>query len=408
MGYVAQDTGLRGVCGLDDRFSGMPQDVFRFFHDAFDASPTAVASAPGRIEFIGNHTDYNGGCVIGGAIDRRTYVGVGPRRDRLLRLVSDQYDGVVELDLDAPDGPTAGDWARYPLAVLHSLGEQFEIPTGFEAAIVSDLPTGAGLSSSAALEMAATLAFSTVLGLELSVEDLIGISHTAETRYVGVPCGLLDQSVVGLGRADRLVFLDASDASHRLIPIPSNTHVWIVRTHESHVLSDSFYARRRSECSEALERLSGFVPGISRLTVLHPFDIVAYGDGLSETLRKRARHVVEEQDRVLRAVEETDPREIGSLLKASHASSRDLFENSTEALDFLVACLSDTKGVLGTRLTGGGFGGAAIAWTNDAFNPADLDDLRAAYTDRFSTPCETFMVDWADGVRLEAPPGAAS
>ena len=382
----------------------MAQHAASFYKDHFDAAPDVVASAPGRIEFIGNHTDYNGGLVIGGAIDRRTTVAVGRRSDGAVHLVSDRFDShVLVIEANEIESPR-DDWTRYPIAVLRAISTTRPVG-GLDIAVCSNLDVGAGLSSSAALEMATAQAVSAMWELSMDTAGLVAASHRAETEFVGVPCGLLDQTVVGYGRSDRLVMLDASDNSHRLLPIDRATKVFLLVTHETHALSNSLYGVRRGECGEALQLLARPIPGLSRLTELHPFDLAAYGGLLPDNLLRRARHVVEENERVRRAASSTDPAEIGRLLFASHASSRDLFENSTDALDFIVACLEKTPGIIGGRLTGGGFGGAALAWTDSSVTDKDLEHIVRAYDERFSRRLEVLSVNWSDGVRIDSGPG---
>ncbi len=382
-------------------FPPMPLRIETHFIEHFGDSPEVIASAPGRIEFLGNHTDYNGGLVIGGAIDRRLYVGVSKRQDHEIHLTSDHAPEPVRIlpETVLVDGRRS--WTRYPLAVLEVIRQNVELDAGINLAVTSDIPVGAGLSSSAALEMAAAIALNELWHLSFNMEELIVIAHRAETEHVGVPCGILDQTVIAHAKKNALVLIDASDESHSTFPIPSNTLVWLFQTHQSHQLDASPYAMRRSECEEALRLLSSIIPKVSRLTQLHLSDLSAYADMIPEVLYHRAVHIIGEQARVIKACSLTDVRSIGQLLFDSHTSSRIHFENSTEALNFVVDALRTRDGVLGARLTGAGFGGAAMAWTTRSFPESEALMIEQEYATRFDADCKVRQITWSDGARIE-------
>jgi len=277
------------------------------------------------------------------------------RADSVIRIAS---DGVVETSIEAYQEASLPDWTRYPLGVfdeLRMLGI-VEANLGFDLTVVSEIPPGEGLASSAAFELATAIALdalssSQARGSERSA--LVRIAHRAENRFVGVPCGLLDQSVVGFARTGFLVVLDASTGRHHLQAVPENSSLVLFRTHIRHQLVDSPYEKRHDECRVALMGLQKVIPGIRYLAHLHPVDIVAYDVILNEPLPRRARHVVEEQRRVgrfLRALSEGDTSAAGGLLFDSHESSKTQFENSTPEMDFLVQKLKEQPGVLGARI----------------------------------------------------------
>ncbi len=366
------------------------------------------ATAPGRVEFIGNHTDYNGGWVLGATIDRRVEVVLRRRTDRGVRLESEASLPSLELDLDRVERQSGEQaWANYVLGMVEVLRtEGLELPEGFDLWVESTLPVGAGLSSSAALELATGAALSTAYGGGFTRAELARLARRAENEFVGVPCGLLDQAVVAMGGADRLVRLDARTEETSAVSFPSETGLWIFRTHQAHALSDSGYQERFDEARAARDRLRELLgPGeAEHLVDVTPAQLEAVQADLPERLYRRARHVVTEHRRAERVVEllEAGEREaVGQLLFESHESSRVDYENSTEALDFVVDRLKEQEGVLGARLTGAGFGGAAMAWTRAGYGNAEAQNVVNAYADRFGAELETLACQPASGLNVE-------
>jgi galactokinase len=366
------------------------------FRRIFGRDPEIVARAPGRIEFIGNHTDYNGGTVLGAAIDRSVWVALARRTDGRRRFASGLCEGIVERgpdDLSREQG--AASWINYPLGILAGLPAfSLRAPAGFDYLAVSDLPVGAGLSSSAAIELASGLAFLCAGGESPSREVLVRLGRHAENNFVGVPCGILDQGVSGFGRRDHLVFIDCRGPRFETVPLPAGAHFWIFNTHTRHALVDGLYAQRHRECQEAARAL-----GIGLLADWKGEVPLSVG----EPQRRRARHVVGEIARVdaaVAALRAGDLAATGRLLRASHESSRDLFENSTPELDFLVAELCPRPGVLGARLTGGGFGGAVMALTGPGFDESGATEVVAAYEGRFGARTDVLHAVTADGAVL--------
>ena len=350
------------------------------FQQTFGRAPAVIARAPGRIEFIGNHTDYNGGAVLGAAIDRYVWAaaasnpsaspGAGP-----MRFHSADSAATLELPGDPGTGLTGADsWVNYPLGVWRSLRDfQLPRPGGFDLLIDSNLPAGAGLSSSAALELASALALLGLEGATISPGQLAGLGRHAENKYVGVPCGILDQGTSAFGRAGQLVHIDCRGPSFSTVPFPAAAHFWIFNTREKHALIDGLYAARHRECMEAAAAL-----GVALLADLTPAQFRAAENKLAPVPAHRARHVVEEHARVhdtVAALARGDLAAVGRLLTASHRSSQYLFDNSTPALDQLVDLLTVHPAVYGARLTGGGFGGAVMALTNETFT--EQEALRA-------------------------------
>ena len=375
---------------------------FRFTKN-YDAVPDVIAAAPGRVEFIGNHTDYNNGPVIGAAIDRYVFVALRRIEESVFRFSSGNSSYV------AVEDPTQkrkgkGSWINYPLGVYDSLIRRGLKPSGgFELAVDSDVPMGAGLSSSAALELAVCQALCTVYGLGLSREEMALACREAENEFVGMPCGILDQGVSAMGTSGSLVYIDCRNMLFSTIPLGENYSIWIFNTHKKHSLVESMYSERHKECSQAVDGLNGVGLRIQYLADISPANFQSAKSRLLGTLSNRAEHIVSEIERVNRVkhlLEGGRVSEAGQLLFESHASSRDLFENSVEELDYLVEILKSLPNVIGARLTGGGFGGAVMALTEDAFSSDYAESVASAYRGRFGQPPEVIQCRLSDGVRI--------
>ena len=378
-------------------------DAYReFMQDA------RMARAPGRIEFLGNHLDYNGGSVLGAAIDGIVCALAMPREEPSIRLFSESFeDAVVETNLNdasAREGPET--WANYPLGILWALQEKGLAPTsGFELILTTDLPLSAGLSSSAAVELATALALLQLGDHTLDKTELARLCRRAENEFVGMPCGLLDQGISAHGEAGKLVHIDCRNEAFSTLPFPENTELQVFDTGLKHNLVDSLYSTRHEECVAALEALRQDQPELPCLAAADAEALAA--SSLPEPIALRARHVVEETARVEQAVTlleaKAPPEEIGKLLFASHASSRDLFANSCPELDFLVDDLQGKPGVLGARLTGGGFGGSVLAWTNHEFSGEVAEQTIEAYQKTFGKRPEVHKFKVSGGARALDP-----
>ncbi|MCD8482075.1 MAG: galactokinase [Verrucomicrobia bacterium] len=383
----------------------MHQTISEFFQTTYGQSAEVVARAPGRIEFIGNHVDYNGGKVLGAAINRFVTVAVKSRSDRRLRFVSAQGGDIVEMDLDDLT-PRSGkvSWVNYPVGMLHVLiRDGMKVEQGFDFAVTSDLPSGAGLSSSAAFELSTAQALVALYQYPLTLERMVLLAQKAENEFVGVPCGVLDQAVSGFGKQNHLVLIDCREPAFSTLPLPDGVHFWIFNTNLKHSLVDSLYATRHRECQVALRQVQTEFEEAAFLTDINAAQLQALAPGMRADHFSRAQHVIEEHARV-EACEEIlmgggDLAEVGRLLFASHDSSRRLFGNSTPELDALVELLAAEPNVWGARLTGGGFGGAVMALTKVAFSEADAERLAAAYRHRLPAAPEPsiFHVTTGDG-----------
>ena len=300
------------------------------------------ASAPGRVNLIGEHTDYNEGFVLPLATRERTHVRVAPRRDRIVRAASRELGGPFEFSVG--EEARTGEWIDYVAGVTWALG----LRDGFDVAIESELPPGAGLGSSAALEIALGRGLRGAFGLDIGDDALVQIGRRAETGFVGAQTGVMDQIASAFGSPDAALLIDCRSLDRRAIPFASD--LVVLDSGVRHAHAGGGYNARRRECEEAAQRLG-----------VHALRDATSAEGLPQPLANRARHVIEENARVLAAAEALgDERALGALMDESHRSQRELFEVSVPEVDALVAAAKEA-GALGARLTGGGFGGAVVA-----------------------------------------------
>jgi len=328
------------------------------FTDVFGAAPAADAKAPARANLLGEHTDYNDGFVLPTPLPYFTTVAVGPGPAGTIEAHAARFGETLSRPLDAPPG---GDWLDYVLGCVRVLAQEGVAVAGLRVAIESDVPMGAGISSSAALEVATLRALRQWLGLPLDDMTVARFGQRAESSFVGMPCGIMDQMVSSLGTPGQALFLDTRSLEHRLLPLPASHHLAVVHSGVSHRLTDSGYRQRRSECEAACVAL-----GVPSLRALEVADLPAI-EALPEPLNRRARHVVTENRRVLdgvAALERGDVASFGRLMVESHASQRDDYKVSVPEIDALVETALQ-HGAAGARLTGGGFGGCIIALVED-------------------------------------------
>lgn len=382
-------------------------NIQEFFRKQFGCDPAAVAQAPGRLEFIGNHVDYNKGLVMGVAIDKHISVAVSLRDDDEIHMASAGLNatGTVKLgEVRLQKG--AQSFMNYPLGVFEMLRKAgMKAPRGFNLADASTVPTGAGVSSSAAIELATAYALCKIYDFPLSKIDIVRTGQKAENIFVGMPCGILDQGVSGFGEKDAIVRIDCKTEDFSTLPIPAGTVFWVFNSMVKHALVAGDYAQRHASCMAAAEELGKYNEKIRCLADATPSAVEACRSKLSGTDFKRAMHVVSENARVVEmehALAVGDLSAIGDLLKASHASSRDLFENSCPEIDFLVAGLSAQPNVYGARLSGGGFGGIAIALTNGDFTEAQAEKVASAFEAKFGKRPKYFKTTIGEGAGLIA------
>ncbi|MFL6520184.1 MAG: galactokinase [Chthoniobacterales bacterium] len=331
--------------------------------------------APGRVELLGNHTDYNQGVVLAAAIDRGLTVTGVPRGDDVIQLSSPLIAAEITTSVSDLRSRTDNPWANYALGVVAQFrGAGYPIG-GFTAEVSGDVPAGAGLSSSAAFEVATAGFLMALHDLRIDPLEVAKLCRRAENEFVGVQSGLLDQVTSVFGRANHVVFLDCRSEEIRTIPFPTGLALVIAQSRGKHDLLQSLYNQRREECTAA-----GRALGVSSLRDVSPAQLECAAPNLEPLLHRRAAHIVGENDRVLRAVEilksGDDPRSFGHLMNASHESSRTNFENSTADLDRLVEIARSLPGVFGSRLTGGGFGGATVTLVESARADDVVERLR--------------------------------
>jgi len=375
------------------------------FEDTFGKGKGAVtARAPGRVNLIGEHTDYNGGYVLPFAIDRETAVTVRPRSDRKVRVYAAAFDKTTEIALPLIDPAPTGSWRDYLIGILLELQRQTDLKFGFDGVITGNVPLGAGLSSSASLEVALALSLSHLYNIALTDLELIKLCQRVENDFVGTQSGIMDQYVSLLARDKSALLLDTTSLKHRYIPLDlRDASLLIVDSAVRRSLSKSGYNERRGECQEALRLLQERMPE-REINSLSDLDVNALPQAkiaLPRTLMMRVQHVVEENSRVLEtvsALEGENTLAVGKLLFASHASLRDLFQVSTEELDFLVNWARE-HGALGARLVGGGFGGATLHLVPKDMLEEYTNGIKTAYHDAFGLNATIIEVCPSSGAR---------
>ncbi len=374
------------------------------FEAAFGYPPAGIWSAPGRVNLIGEHTDYNEGFAMPFAIDRRTFAALALRDDGLVRVSSSAAGGVEEFGLAGASRAVVSGWAAYPLGVAWGLGQVgadlAKLP-GFDVHFASDVPLGAGLSSSAALESALAVALNEAWRLGFDRTRLVEAAHLAENDFVGAPTGILDQSAALLSRQGAALFLDCRNGSSYPVDLrldASGLAILVMDTKVRHEHASGGYAQRRAACEKAAHVL-----GVRALRDVTLPQLLAARGQLDDETYRRARHVVTEDQRVLDTVEAlgTDgPAAVGELMTASHRSMRDDFEISTPELDLAVEA-SLNSGAIGARMTGGGFGGSAIALAPVRLIPVLRAAVSGAFGERGYVRPEVFAVRPSQGARRD-------
>jgi galactokinase len=337
--------------------------AFRSLHRArFEAEP-AIFVAPGRVNLIGEHTDYAEGFVMPAAIDFATLAGISPRADGKIALFSENYGQVRYFDVaELPTQPSQH-WTDYPLGVISILAAEGHSIPGFSLSLWGDVPLGSGLSSSAAVEVATALAVSNQIGANYPGPVLARLCQRAENEFVGANCGIMDQFISANGAKDHALLLDCRDLSYKLAPIPPNVALVIANTMVKHAISGGEYTSRRAEVEAACAVIASHRPGVKFLRDATMTDLDRWGSEMTPNSLKRARHVITENARTVAAAEALmnhDLPKLGRLMAEAHISySRD-FEASCEEADAMVELANDLPGLIGARLTGGGFGGCTI------------------------------------------------
>jgi galactokinase len=339
------------------------QKAVQLFQDQCNGNPEWVVRAPGRVNLIGEHTDYNGGFVLPMAINREMVMAIRPRADSAVHLYSGDYGEQADFDLNQFEYHEPH-WIEYVKGVANGLKKRGLKLKGWDGVMLGNVPRGSGLSSSAALELAAAKAFSVVSGFDWDPVDMAVVGQEAENNWVGVNCGIMDQMISSCAKEGHAYLLDCRSLEGEHVSLPGGVKVVILDTGTHRGLVDSAYNERRQQCEEA----AAFF-GCELLRDVSPDDFFAKADALPELTRKRARHVITEDQRTLEAAEvmrSGNSVRLGELMDASHVSLRDDFEVSNHALNRMVEISREQSGCLGARMTGAGFGGCAVALVEDA------------------------------------------
>ncbi|HIY57510.1 MAG TPA: galactokinase [Candidatus Tetragenococcus pullicola] len=384
----------------------MDKNLHKVFEETFDSSPTGDYFAPGRINLIGEHTDYNGGYVFPAAITIGTY-GVARRRDdNQVRLYSENFPdaGIMAFDLKELAYDKKHDWANYPKGMLKFIKEAgYEINQGFEILYYGTIPNGAGLSSSASIELLTGVILKDLFDLSIEMLDLVKIGKKVENEFIGVNSGIMDQFAIGMGEKDHALLLDTNTLDYEVVPAEFGEYVIaIMNTNKRRELADSKYNERRSECEEALKRLQTKLD-IASLGELDEATFFANTDVIDdETLIKRAKHAVTENQRTLKAkaaLEAGDLDEFGKLLDASHESLQNDYEVTGKELDTLVSAAQNHSGSLGARMTGAGFGGCAIALVKKSEWEDFVQKVSQKYLEKIGYATDIYQASIDDGAR---------
>jgi len=358
-------------------------DLAAQFTARFGTTPR-IFRAPGRVNLIGEHTDYNDGFVLPAALELATCVAIAPRRDRYMRVHSLAFDATVEVDLDEPAPTPRRDWSDYVMGVALALERAGHRLVGTDMMIGSELPIGAGLSSSAALEVAVGYALLTIADIPVDLVALATWCRCAENDFVGMRCGIMDQLISCCGVDGHLLLIDCRSLEMRPVRLDPTVSLVICNTMVRHQLASSTYNLRRQECEQGAALLSHALGGIAALRDVTAADIARHGDLLPEPILRRCRHVVGEDARVLQAVAALEAGALafcGQLMTESHKSLRDDYEVSCPELDLMVELANNISGVLGSRMTGGGFGGCTVSLVETGAVDRFTETVGRAYRD---------------------------
>ncbi|HHX38586.1 MAG TPA: galactokinase [Armatimonadetes bacterium] len=373
------------------------------FARVFSGECTLVR-APGRVNLIGEHTDYNEGFVFPVAIDREVRYAVSPRDDRKVVLRSLNFDAESEFSLSNITKDADQPWSNYVRGIAAVLQEAGHVLRGMNAVIEGDVPLGSGLSSSAAMEIGALLAFEAVSGFQIEPVSAARLAQKAENQFVGVNCGIMDQFISRLGKKGHALLIDCRSLSYEPVPVGGDeVRIVVADSKVKRGLVDSEYNKRRAECERAVVLLSGRLSNIGALRDVTPEQLVAHADLLADVTLRRARHVVTEDDRCLRSVEALragDLEAFGKLMNQSHISLRDDYEVSCRELDLLVEAAWAVSGVLGSRMTGAGFGGCTVSLVRADAVDRFRAEVSQAYEQATGRSPEIYVCSAEDGAGI--------
>ncbi|WP_078578084.1 galactokinase [Salipaludibacillus agaradhaerens] len=385
----------------------MLEALVKGFQETFKTNEKPrVFFSPGRVNLIGEHTDYNGGYVFPCALSVGNYVAIQPRDDRKLRFFSANFEelGIIDGHLDALAFRDQDDWANYPKGVLTVLEQAgYKGEKGFDAYFYGNIPNGAGLSSSASIELAMAVSWDAMNDFGIDRVDMVELCQRAENEYIGVNCGIMDQFAIGMGKEDHAILLDCNTLEYKYAPMKlDGFKLVIANTNQRRGLADSKYNERRQECEKALADLQQAV-SIRYLCELTPDQFDTYQSKITDTIaKKRARHAVEENARTIEAhkkLNEGDLVTFGELMNASHRSLKDDYEVTGEHLDALAESAWQEENVLGARMTGAGFGGCTVNLVKEEGLDETLERIAKAYKQRTGTETTFYVADIGGGTQ---------
>ncbi len=382
------------------------EQLIKKFHEVYgEVGEVKAYFAPGRVNLIGEHTDYNAGHVFPCALTLGTYAAVRKREDNKLNFLSLNFEsfGVIESDLNDLVPSEAANWTNYPKGVMWRFNELgYTIPCGMDIIIYGNIPNGSGLSSSASLEVLTGLMLKDLFGFdEITMQEIALIGQYSENNFNGCNCGIMDQFASAMGKKDHAIFLDTSNLEYEYAPIKlEGAKIVITNSKVKHSLVDSAYNNRRSECEKAVEELKTVI-ALNGLGDLSEEEFEANKSAIQDEVRmKRAKHAVYENQRAIKAVEALKAKNVelfGQLMNASHVSLRDDYEVSCEEIDYLVEWAWNVEGVIGSRITGGGFGGCTVSIVKDEAVDTFIAELGSKYEAQVGRKPEFYVVDVGEG-----------
>ena len=381
----------------------LKSQVEKTFRAQFGAEPEVVVRAPGRVNVIGEHTDYNDGFVLPLAIDRAVWIALRAREGETVEVHSVDFDetrsfGLGEIGSPPAGGETSGSWVEYLKGTAWALMDAGHQLKGWQGVVAGDVPVAAGLSSSAALEMATARVFAAVSGLEWEPAPMALLGQRAENKWVGVNCGIMDQMISASGKEGHALLLDCRTLEGKLVPLPAGVAVLVLDTGTRRGLVDSAYNERRSQCETAADHF-----GVKALRDVTAAQFEERAGELDEMTARRARHVITENERTVEAAEAMeagDAAHLGELMNASHERLRTDFEVSSEALDIMVECARQESGCQGARMTGAGFGGCAVALVTEGEAGGFAERVSAAYRERTGNEPQAYVCTATDGAAI--------
>jgi galactokinase len=376
-----------------------PHAIEDKFARLFDASP-CIYQAPGRVNLIGEHTDYNDGFVMPAAIGFSTWAAAAPRRDRQLVVQSENFHEQAEFALDQLPARPGHHWADYVIGVAKMLEESGLRLPGANLLLEGNVPQGAGLSSSASLEVAVCFALLGLLDVKMEPTKIARLCQRVENEFVGARCGIMDQFVSVHGKRDHALRLDCRSLEYQLLPLPRDARLVISNTMVRHSVAHGEYNQRRAECEAGVKAMAKLLPNVKALRDVKYPEFLSVSDQLPETIMRRCRHVVSENERVLQAgvaLESGNLKQFGALMRQSHESLRDDFQVSCPELDLMVELGSQVPGVYGARMTGGGFGGCTVNLVREDSVDAFVTTVVAGYEKATGHKPEIYVCLPADG-----------